>query len=108
MKDTKGKRKTSPFNLCFFARAGLEVFPLYDAGQLYAVLQTGIHHFYLREWGKEDKWSSTAKFAHIWVLKQGVWILSEVISYDHRDPPLESQSQGNLPESTGSPDQMAF
>jgi hypothetical protein len=66
--------------------SSLQVFPLYDAGQLYAVLQTGIHHFYLREWGKEDKWSSTAKFAHVWVIEQGGWLLSEVISYDHQAP----------------------
>jgi len=75
--------------------ASLQVFPLYDAGQLYAALQTGVHHFYLRERDKEDKWSSTAKFAHVWVLEQGDWILSEVISYDHRNPPLERQSHGN-------------
>jgi hypothetical protein len=61
----------------------LDVFPLYDSGELYAVLQTGIHHFFLREAGKEDKWTGTARFVHVWVLKNKCWILNEVISYDH-------------------------
>jgi hypothetical protein len=64
----------------------LEVFPLYQNGQLYGAIQHGIHHFYLREAGKADIWTSTAKFTHVWVLVDGVWKLSEVLSYDHQAP----------------------
>lgn len=71
-------------------KTSLEVFPLYNNGRLYGAIQKGIHHFYLRENGKEDVWTSTAKFTHVWVLENGVWKLSEVLSYDHKDPVVEN------------------
>jgi hypothetical protein len=62
----------------------LEVFPLNTDGKLYAAIQTGVHHFYIREKDKKDLWTSTAKFTHVWVLDKGNWILTEVLSYDHQ------------------------
>ena len=64
----------------------LEVFPLYNNGKLYGGIQKGIHHFYLREKDKEDAWTSTAKFTHVWVIENENWKLSQVLSYDHQDP----------------------
>lgn len=61
----------------------LVVFPLYNNGVLYGAIQNGIHHFYLRETGKEDVWTSYAKFTSVWTLKNDDWKLSEVLSYDH-------------------------
>ena len=61
----------------------LEVFPLYNNGKIYGAIQKGVHHFYLREKGKEDVWTSTAKFTHVWILDKEIWKLSEVLSYDH-------------------------
>jgi hypothetical protein len=62
----------------------LRVFPLYDNGKLYAALQTGTHRFFAQYDGKEDKeLTSVARFDHLWVLKDGQWKLSRVISYDH-------------------------
>lgn len=71
----------------------LEVFPLYNNGNLYGAIQKGIHHFYIRENGKEDLWTSTAKFTHIWVLENKNWKLSEVLSYDHQDPVFENPNK---------------
>ncbi|WP_321345186.1 serine hydrolase [uncultured Draconibacterium sp.] len=68
----------------------LEVFPLYNNGKLYGAIQKGIHHFYLRENGKDDIWTSTAKFTHVWVLENEIWKLSEVLSFDHHDPDVEN------------------
>lgn len=70
----------------------LEVFPLYNNGELYGAIQKGIHHFYLRENGKEDLWTSTAKFTHIWILDNEIWKLSEVLSYYHQDPFVENST----------------
>ncbi len=64
----------------------LEVFPLYNNGKLYGAIQKGNHHFYLRENAKDDLWTSTAKFTHVWVLKNEQWKLTEVLSYDHQAP----------------------
>lgn len=66
-------------------RESVKVYPLYTReGNLYAVLQTGDHKFWARYEGKEPEVTSVAKFSHLWVLKEGEWKLSKVISYDHR------------------------
>ena len=67
--------------------ASLEVFPLYQNGKLYGAIQKGVHHFYLREEGQEDIWTSAAQFTHTWVLDEGVWKIDDVLSYDHQDQP---------------------
>lgn len=68
-------------------KGSLEVYPLYDDGILYGAIQNGIHHFYLREKDKEDLWTSSARFTHVWTLKNDVWKLSEVLSYSHSSIP---------------------
>ncbi|NNF19892.1 MAG: beta-lactamase family protein, partial [Flavobacteriaceae bacterium] len=67
----------------------LEVFPLYDKGQLYGAIQHGIHNFFIREQGKEDRWTGIAKFTHTWLFEDQKWKLAEVLSYDHREPSPE-------------------
>jgi hypothetical protein len=67
----------------------LEVFPLYNNGKLYGAIQHGVHYFYIRENGKEDLWTSTAKFTSVWILENEIWKLSEVLSYDHQNPGVE-------------------
>ncbi|RXR29089.1 nuclear transport factor 2 family protein [Flavobacterium piscinae] len=62
----------------------LAVFPLYENGILYGVFQQGIHEFYLREQGKNDVLTSTARFTHVYLLINNQWILREVLSYDHQ------------------------
>lgn len=68
----------------------LEVFPLYNSGKIYGAIQKGVHHFYLREEGKEDVWTGSAKFTHVWMLDQEIWKLSEVLSYDHQAPVVKN------------------
>jgi len=65
--------------------SSLVVYPLYNNGKLYGAIQHGEHHFYIREKGKEDVYTSSARFTHVWLLENGVWKLSEVLSYDHRN-----------------------
>ncbi len=66
------------------APESLEVFPLYTAGKIYGAIQTGVHHFYIREKDKKDLWTSTARFTHLWILENESWKLTEVLSYDHQ------------------------
>jgi CubicO group peptidase (beta-lactamase class C family) len=66
--------------------SSLQVFPLYQEGNLYGAIQQGIHHFYIREKGKPDLWTSTARFTHVWLRDSAQWKLSEVLSYDHQAP----------------------
>lgn len=69
-----------------------KVFPLYNNGKLYGAIQNGIHHFYIREKSKEDVWTNIAKFTHVWVLEDGSWKLSQVLSYDHQNPPASDKN----------------
>lgn len=63
----------------------LEVFPLYQDGQLYGVIQNGIHEFYIREPHKKVILTSTARFTHVYLLEDNQWILKEVLSFDHKN-----------------------
>ena len=52
----------------------LEVFPLYTkTNELYGAVQSGTHHF----------GNSSPKFTHLWLLVEGQWKLSRVLSFDH-------------------------
>lgn len=62
----------------------LEVFGMYNNNELYGAVQTGTHYFYIREKGKEDVRVGVAKFIHLYLLKEGRWILKEAISFDHQ------------------------
>lgn len=64
----------------------LEVFPLYNNGELYGAIQTGEHQFFIREKGKEDVLGGQAKFTSVWIKKDGNWMMSDVLSYNHGDP----------------------
>jgi hypothetical protein len=57
----------------------LEVFPLYKNNKLYAALQKGTHSF------GETK----ASFSHLWLIQNGEWKLSRVISYNHHQEKAE-------------------
>jgi hypothetical protein len=49
----------------------------------YGAILTGDHDFYIVENGKEKK-TGTAKFNHVWLLKDGYWKMARVLSYDHK------------------------
>lgn len=51
----------------------IEVFPLYDKENLYGAIQTGKHSF----------GSTIARFINIWILDQGKWVPTRIMSYDH-------------------------
>ncbi len=67
-------------------KESLEVFALHDnKGKLYAAIQKGVYSFY-----ENDKKGSTAKFTHLWILKKDRWFLKRVLSYDHKEPSMNS------------------
>jgi len=57
-------------------------------------LQFGVHSFFQRMPGQEEKAGSIARFIHLWNYKNGEWRISRVLSYDHRLP------HSNDPEAT--------
>lgn len=63
-----------------------KLYPLYDNGILYGILQQGVHAFYAVEEDKAPYLTSTAKFTHLWIKKDERWVLRRVLSYDHQTP----------------------
>ena len=63
----------------------MEAFPLEKNGVMYGVIQTGIHNFYAVEDNKSEYLTSIAKFTHVWMLENGDFKLTRVLSYDHKD-----------------------
>ena len=66
--------------------SSLQVFPLYNNGELYGAIQTGEHQFFTREKNKEDVLGGQAKFTSVWTKKDRNWLMSDVLSYDHGEP----------------------
>lgn len=68
----------------------LHVFPLYNNGVLYGAIQSGEHQFYIREKNKNDILGGQAKFTTVWTLKNNIWRMSDILSYDHGEPKPEA------------------
>jgi CubicO group peptidase (beta-lactamase class C family) len=69
-----------------------EIYPLYKKGVLYGAVQVGIHQFYEKSVGKneslsdaKEKFGSTARFTHVWIVDNGIWKLKRSYSYDHQE-----------------------
>lgn len=62
----------------------LEVYPLKNNGDLYGVIQKGVHEFYIRKNEGELNKTGIAKFTHLWLLVDEKWVLKRVLSYDHQ------------------------
>ena len=56
---------------------------LREGDQVYGAVMTGEHLFYLREPGKAEFLDGRARFAHLWLLKDGAWKMARILSYDH-------------------------
>jgi len=64
----------------------LEVFPLFNNGELYGAIQSGEHRFYIREKNKNDVLGGQAKFTTVWIKKNENWMMSDILSYNHEEP----------------------
>lgn len=68
-------------------KGSMEVFPLYtDNQELYGAIQNGKHDFYQQKKDEEARKTNTARFTHLWLIKDNSWKLTRVLSYDHQVP----------------------
>lgn len=63
--------------------ASLEVFPLYDNGELYGAIQQGIHRFEFLNSQQIYEKGDVARFTHVWIRKGDSWKIKRELSYDH-------------------------
>ena len=67
----------------FLVEESLEVFPMYNNGELYGALQTGKHFFSTNENMTYEKSDNYALFSHLWIIEENEWKLKRVLSYNH-------------------------
>lgn len=65
----------------------INVFLLKSGDTLYGALITGQHLFYVSDSIKKERLDGIAKFTNLWMLKNGNWKMSIVLSYDHGPAP---------------------
>jgi len=65
----------------------VRVFPLQSSDVTYGALISGEHVFYVLETGKSDRLDGYGKFTDVWVLRDNVWKMSRILSYDHGPAP---------------------
>ena len=68
----------------------VKVYPLQKNGSTYGAALSGEHYFFINDSGKPEYRDGVAKFFHVWLLKEGVWKMARVVSYDHRDAPYQN------------------
>jgi len=69
---------------------------LYQAIPGYGAMLSGDHLFYAREGNAPERPATLARFLVIWKLQSGRWLMTRIVSYDHR-PAHYSPSSREIP-----------
>lgn len=62
-----------------------DIYALYNGGILYGAIQEGVHQFFEKQTGKPEKFGSSAKFTHVWLLEDREWKLTKSLSFEHQE-----------------------
>ena len=72
------------FHLRREAVAGtVHIFPLKSKDTIYGAILSGNHVFYINETGKKEFKDGLARFTHLWIIRDGKWVMKRIFSYDH-------------------------
>jgi hypothetical protein len=71
----------------------IKVFPMQSSGVIYGAIVSGEHVFYVLEKDREERLDGLAKFTHLWLLKDGTWKMTRILSYDHGPAPYSNNSK---------------
>ena len=64
----------------------VKVYPMQDGNEIYGAVISGEHLFYMTEKGKPEYQSGVAGFTQLWQVKNGIWKMSRILSYNHHAP----------------------
>jgi ketosteroid isomerase-like protein len=64
----------------------VKVYPLHNGDKIYGAIILGEHGFYMTEKGKPEYHTGDANFTQLWLLKDGVWKMARILSYNHHEP----------------------
>ena len=65
----------------------VHVYPMKSSNAIYGAVISGEHYFYVTEKGKPEKREGLAKFTQLWILKDNVWKMTRILSFDHGPAP---------------------
>ena len=68
----------------------VKLFPLQQSNVIYGAILSGDHYFHITEGGKKERREGLAKFTNLWLLKDGKWKMTRILSYDHGPAPYEN------------------
>lgn len=68
-------------------KGSVNVFSMRSRDTLYGAIISGEHLFYVLETGKKDRLDGIGKFMNLWILQNGNWKMSRVLSYNHGPAP---------------------
>jgi hypothetical protein len=68
----------------------VHVFPMNKSDTVYGAIITGQHYFYINQKGKKEFRDGLARFTHLWLVKNGIWKMARVLSFDHGPAPYEN------------------
>ena len=74
-----------------------KAFPLEQNGLLYGAVLYGEHYFYVNDKCKPEFRDGMAKYFDVWLLKDGKWKMSRVVSYDHHQAPPVEKKEAAIP-----------
>lgn len=60
-----------------------KIFALYKSGKVYGAMQEGIHQFFEKQSGQTERFGSSARFTHVWLMENNEWKLAKSYSYEH-------------------------
>ncbi len=60
-----------------------KIFALYKEGKIYGAMQEGIHQFFEKQSGQTERFGSSARFTHVWLIENNEWKLAKSYSYEH-------------------------
>lgn len=67
----------------------VQVYVMKKNGVPYGAIISGQHVFYVNEKGKKEFLDGLARFSQLWILKDGVWKMTRILSYDHGPAPKD-------------------
>lgn len=64
----------------------VKVYPMQNGNEVYGALISGEHKFYVTQKGKPEFQTGIADFTQLWQVKNGVWKMTRILSYNHHEP----------------------
>lgn len=64
----------------------VKVYPMQNGNEVYGAIISGEHKFYLTEKGKPEFQTGVANFTQLWQIKNGVWKMTHILSFNHHEP----------------------